>query len=181
MRTNRFACGALMAVCVFVAGCTTAPATERERDTQDAEVQSTITAFVNTDPGMQRFFDRSHGYAVFPSVGKGAFWVGGAYGKGQVFEQGTMIGWSDLTQATIGLQWGGQAYSEVIFFETRDALMRFTSGEFALAAQASAVAATAGASADAKFRNGIAVFTMAKGGLMAEASVGGQKFNFIRK
>ncbi len=169
------------AVSLLFAGCTTAPATDESRAAQDSEVQATIQAFKTADPGMTGFFTDARGYAVFPSVGKGAVGIGGAYGKGQVFDQGSLIGWTDLKQATIGFQLGGQAYSEVIFFQTEAALMRFTSGEFALAAQISAVAATAGASLDAKYKNGVAVFTMAKGGLMYEASVGGQKFNFIRK
>ncbi len=162
-------------------GCTTAPDTDEGRAAQDTEVQATIQAFQTTDSGMKSFFTDSAGYAVFPSVGKGAVGIGGAYGKGQVFERGNMVGWTDLSQATIGFQLGGQAYSEVIFFQTPASLKRFTSGEFALAAQVSAVAATAGASLDARYKNGVAVFTMAKGGLMYEASVGGQKFNFIRK
>ncbi len=127
---------------------------------------------------MQQLFDSASGYAVFPTVGKGAIGVGGAYGRGQLFEDGQVGGFCDLTQGTIGFQLGGQAYSELIFFETATALTRFRRGNFAFAAQASAVAATAGASADADYESGVIVFTMAKGGLMFEASVGGQKFNF---
>ncbi len=181
MKTTSLTFALLAAVCLLLSGCTTAPSTDEDRETQDAEVQSTITAFLNADPGMKILFDTSYGYAIFPSVGKGAVGIGGAYGKGQVFEQGVMIGWSSLSQATIGFQLGGQAYSEVIFFQAKENLTRFTAGEFAFAAQVSAVAATAGASKDAGFKDGIAVFTMAKGGLMYEASVGGQNFNFIRK
>lgn len=181
MRSLSLILAVLAAMSFLISGCTTAPSTEEGREVQDSEVQTTIKSFLNADPGLKSFFDSSYGYAVFPSVGKGGVGIGGAYGKGQVFEQGSMIGWSSLSQATIGFQLGGQAYSEVIFFQTKQNLMRFTSGEFALAAQASAVAATAGASADAGFRNGIAIFTQAKGGLMYEASVGGQKFNFVRK
>jgi len=181
MRTTSLILAVLAAVSFLISGCTTAPTTDEDREAQDASVQATNKAFLNADPSMKTFFDSSYGYAIFPSVGKGGVGIGGAYGKGQVFEQGSMIGWSSLSQATIGFQLGGQAYSEVIFFEKKENLVRFTSGEFAFAAQVSAVAATAGASKDAGFRNGIAVFTQAKGGLMYEASVGGQKFDFIRK
>ncbi len=127
---------------------------------------------------MQELFDDAAGYAVFPSVGKGAIGVGGAYGRGELFEYGQVTGFCDISQATIGFQLGGQAYSELIFFETANALTRFRRGNFAFAAQVSAVAATAGVSADADYESGVIVFTMTKGGLMYEASVGGQKFSF---
>lgn len=142
------------------------------------KVKEAIANFKNTDPSMQVFFDKAHGYAIFPTVGKGGIGIGGAYGKGEVYEKGRMIGTTSLTQVTIGLQLGGQAYSEIIFFKDKATLNDFTGGNFEFSAQASAVAATAGASADADYSNGVAVFTIAKGGLMYEASVGGQKFSF---
>ena len=145
---------------------------------RDAKVRGAILAFLRKDPEMQRFFDKAHGYAVFPTVGKAGMGLGGAFGKGRVYRQGRYIGDASLTQLTLGFQLGGQAYSEVIFFGDRAALERFTSGNFAFSAQASAVAATAGASADADYEGGVAVFTLAKGGLMYEASIGGQKFHF---
>lgn len=104
--------------------------------------------------------------------------VGGAYGKGEVYERGRLVGYSSITQLTIGLQLGGQAYSEIIFFRDRSDLDDFRNGNFEFGAQASAVAITAGASANAGYSNGVAVFTLAKGGLMYEATVAGQKFNF---
>ena len=115
---------------------------------------------------------------MFPTVVKGAVGIGGASGSGIVFEKGQALGKARLTQGTIGAQIGGQTYSEVIFFETVPALTDFKKGTLALAAQVSAVAASAGASKDAKYQEGVAVFTHEKGGLMAEASVGGQKFSF---
>jgi lipid-binding SYLF domain-containing protein len=142
------------------------------------EAQETIAVFKKTDPGLSRFFDHAVGYAVFPTVVKGAIGVGGASGSGVVFEKGKAVGKAHLTQGTIGAQIGGQTYSEVIFFETASALTDFKKGALALAAQVSAVAASAGASKDAKYQEGVAVFTHEKGGLMAEASVGGQKFSF---
>jgi lipid-binding SYLF domain-containing protein len=115
---------------------------------------------------------------VFPGVGKGGVGVGGAYGRGELFEGGKLAGYCTLTQASIGLQLGGQKYTELIFFETKAALDRFKSGNFAFAAQASAVALKSGASANAKYAGGVAVFTMGEAGLMYEASIGGQKFSF---
>ncbi len=130
------------------------------------------------DPGLQKFFDTAAGYAVFPSVGKGAVGVGGAYGRGEVFEGGKPVAYATLTQASIGLALGGQKYTELIFFETKAALDRFKSGNFAFAAQVSAVALKSGVSANAKYSDGVAVFTLGEAGLMYEASVGGQKFAY---
>ena len=134
--------------------------------------------FIKKDPLMKNLFDNSAGYVIFPNVGKGAIGVGGAAGNGIVYQQGKPIGKAKLKQLTIGLQLGGQAYREVIFFESNAALDQFKGGNFELSAQASAVAADKGASADVKYRNGIMIFTQEKGGLMYEASVGGQKFDY---
>jgi lipid-binding SYLF domain-containing protein len=142
------------------------------------EAQETIAVFKKADPQLSRFFDNAVGYAVFPTVVKGAVGIGGASGSGTVFEKGKAVGKASLTQATIGAQIGGQTYSEVIFFETVPAFTDFKKGGLALAAQVSAVAASADASKNAKYQDGVAVFTIGKGGLMAEASVGGQKFGF---
>jgi lipid-binding SYLF domain-containing protein len=144
----------------------------------DQDVAETIAAFKNRDPGMHVFFDQAYGYVVFPTVGKGAYVVGGAYGKGRVYEKEKPIGTSTLIQVTVGFQLGGQAYREIIFFKDKRALDHFTGGNFEFDAQASAVAVTAGASADASYSDGVAVFTLPKGGLMFEASLGGQKFSF---
>jgi len=144
----------------------------------DADVAQTIATFKTKDPGLKKFFSSANGYAVFPTVGKGGIGIGGAYGEGKVYRQGKYIGDTSLSQITFGLQLGGQAYSEVIFFGSKAALDKFTNGNFEFSAQASAVAVTAGASADADYDAGLAVFTMAKGGLMYEASVGGQKFSY---
>lgn len=138
----------------------------------------TIAAFKEKDSKLDNFFKQAQGYAVFPSIGKGAIGIGGAHGKGVVYEKGKPIGDTSLTQVTIGFQLGGQAYSEIIFFQDKKTLDNFKSGNFEFSAQASAVAVTAGASADANYEGGVAVFTMAKGGLMYEASIGGQKFSY---
>jgi lipid-binding SYLF domain-containing protein len=155
-----------------------APAGLALADDSVKEAQETIEVFEKADPSIRKFFTSSAGYAIFPTVGKGAIGIGGAGGSGVLFEKGTAVGKASLIQVTIGFQLGGQAYSEVIFFENAAAVTDFKKGTFALAAQVSAVAAAAGASANAKYQNGVAVFTVAKGGLMYEASVGGQKFDF---
>lgn len=144
----------------------------------DSDVAGVIAKFEEKDPGMAEVFTRAYGYAVFPTVGKGGVGIGGARGKGYVYEQGRLVGRSTLTQVTIGLQLGGQAYSEAVFFESKAALRNFQRGKLKLDAQASAVALRARASVDLAYRNGVAIVTMAKGGLMYEASVGGQKFSF---
>jgi lipid-binding SYLF domain-containing protein len=137
-----------------------------------------VVAFREKDPDMAAFFDQAHSYVVFPTVGKGGVGIGGAYGKGVLFHGGQAVGEVSLSQVTIGFQWGGQAYSEAIFFQSQSDTERFVEGNFEVAAQASAVAATVGASRDVSYQGGVAIFTMAKGGLMYEASVGGQKFSF---
>jgi lipid-binding SYLF domain-containing protein len=142
------------------------------------DVPPVIAKFKQKDPGMEKIFSDAVGYAVFPTVGKGAIGVGGARGKGWVYEGGAIVGRTTLTQVTIGFQLGGQAYSEIVFFQTRQALDNFKLGHLKLDAQASAIALTARASADLAYRNGVAIVTMAKGGLMYEASVGGQKFSY---
>ncbi len=142
------------------------------------EVQEVIRKFEEGDPGMQAWFREAYGYAVFPSVGKGAFGIGAARGNGLVYEQGQLVGKTTLTAVTIGFQLGGQAFSEVIFFKDKTAFDDFTRGNFEFGGQVSAVALTAGASADLAYNGGVAVVTATKGGLMYEASVGGQKFSY---
>jgi lipid-binding SYLF domain-containing protein len=165
----------------------------------EGKYAETIEVFRNAG-GSGSFFDKSYGYAVFPTVGKGGLGVGGARGKGEVYVGGQHVGNATLTQLSIGLQAGGQAFSEIIFFENKQAFDQFSSGEFAFGAGVSAVAITAGASAGAgttggaaagasatkntattaggQYYKGMAVFTVAKGGLMYEAAVGGQKFKY---
>ena len=146
-----------------------------------AKAQEALTAFKEKDPGIQGFIDAAAGYVVIPTVAKGGIGIGGARGKGLLYENGEHTAVVTLTQLTIGFQWGGQAYSEFIFFETDADLEDFRRGNYELGAQASAVAVTVGASADANYASGVAVFTQAKGGLMYEATVGGQKFKVESK
>ena len=152
-----------------------------EPDTSDElqlEVQSAILEIQKTDPGIKKFFESSAGYAVFPKVGKGGIGVGGAYGKGLVIVGEKAVGRTKLSQVTVGFQLGGQAYSQFIFFKDETALQNFQRGNFEMGAQASAVAVTLGASADADYDQGVAVFTLVSGGLMAEATISGQKFTY---
>lgn len=142
----------------------------------EPKVAAAIEAIKEKDADIDKFFKDAVGYAVIPGVAKGGFGIGGARGTGLLKTGGETVAVVTLTQLTVGFQAGGQAYAEYIFFEDDLALANFRRGNYELGAQVSAVAVTAGASADAAFNDGMAIFTMAKGGLMYEASVGGQKF-----
>ena len=178
MRNMVLACVFVATGMLVLAGCSTTPKTEAKQVQLTSDSETAIQLAKKADPGLQKFFDTAAGYAIFPSVGKGAVGVGGAYGHGELYEGKRLAGYCTVTQASIGVALGGQKYTELIFFETKAALDRFKSGKFAFAAQASAVALKSGVSANAKYADGVAVFTMGEEGLMYEASVGGQKFNF---
>jgi len=173
-KTLRFT---LAAIAIFAASFADAQSTRKEKrlveDSDDAKQE-----FIATDGLMRSLFSNAYGYVIFPNVGKGGIGIGGAAGKGIVYERGRVIGKASLTQVSIGFQFGGQAYREVIFFETKSDLDRFKENKIEFSAQASAVAATAGASVNAKYSNGVMIFTQQKGGLMYEASIGGQKFTY---
>ncbi len=143
----------------------------------DTEVQDAVHMFRNNQK-LAPLFDSAYGYAIFPSVGKGAIGIGGAEGRGEVFEGGRLVGTAKLTQATVGAQLGAQSYSEVIFFETKQALDEFKDGKTALSAALSGAIAADGTGAEAKYQHGVLVYTMDRSGLMFEASVGGQHFKF---
>jgi lipid-binding SYLF domain-containing protein len=146
----------------------------------DLHLQSkqAIENFQRADSTLTSFFKNSAGYAVFPSVGKGGFVVGGARGKGLVFEKDEPVGNATMTQASFGAQAGAQSFAEVIFFENPAALSDFKSGKFELNAELSAVVLKEGASSAAGYKKGVAVFTLPTRGVMAQASVGGQKFKY---
>lgn len=161
------------------------------------EYADTIKVFKNAGAS-SGFFKSSFGYAVFPTIGKGGVGVGGAFGKGRVYKQGAYVGDTSMAQLTVGLQFGGQAYSQIIFFQDSRAFNEFTGGNFEFGAEATAVAITAGASAATTttgtsagasgtqhsatsagtYHKGMATFTVAKGGLMYQATIGGQKFSY---
>lgn len=174
MNTSRFV--SFLAVTLLVMAVSPCFGGEKEFKEQG---RNTIEKFKKTDPEMAKFFNSAYGYAVFPTVAKGGFGIGAARGRGLVYERGAVVGETILTQVTIGAQLGGQTYSEVVFLEDKPTMNSFKRGNFALSAQASAVAAASGASANAKYKQGVAVFTMAKSGLMYEASIGGQQFHFL--
>ncbi len=140
------------------------------------EANKTITEFKETNSKINSFFNSAYGYAVFPSIGKGGLGIGGAGGKGTVFKSGASVADCKMTQITIGLQAGGQKYAEVIFFENAKAYERFVGNKYDFAAQVSAVALKSGVSLNAEYTDGMLVITKVIGGLMYEASVGGQKF-----
>ena len=174
------------------------PISAKDREVKD--YSKTIQDFKKI-PDVAPFFGNSQGYAVFPTVGKGGLGIGASHGKGQVYRGGKVIGFTSTSDVSIGLQAGGQSYSQVIFFESAEALDRFTKGNFEFSASASAIAvqATAGASASteggasasasgtktadkatagAQYQDGVVVFTMAKGGLMYAATIAGQKYTY---
>ena len=152
-----------------------------EPDTSDKMELSAAQAIIKAkdkDAALAKWFDSAYAYAVFPKVGKGGIGIGGAHGKGIVIRGDETIGKTSLSQVTIGFQLGGQVYAEFIMFKDKTAFEHFARGQYEMGAQVSAVALTVGASADANYEKGVAVFTIAEGGLMYEASVGGQKFKY---
>jgi lipid-binding SYLF domain-containing protein len=163
---------------VIVAGFATNILANEAKDELTAKVKESKAEFLKTDAGLQTNFNKAAGYALFPSVAKGGLGIGAARGSGQVYEKDKVLGETTMTQVSIGFQAGGQVYSELIFFEDKTSLDNFKKGNFEFSAQVSAVAVTAGVSKNAKYQNGVMVLTLAKGGLMYEASVGGQKFKY---
>jgi lipid-binding SYLF domain-containing protein len=146
--------------------------------TLNEDVQATVKRMAAEDPGLGRLLERAYGYAVFPSVGKAGAVVGGAFGKGEVFEKGRLVGYAGLVQVTVGVQIGGDTFSQIIAFESKEALDRFKRGRTAFAANASAVLVKAGAAKSARFEAGATVFISTEGGMMLEAAIGAQKFVF---
>lgn len=168
----------IFALAVTILAFTTLNAQDRKDKKIIADAAVAKAEFIKSDGLMANLFNNAYGYVIFPNVGKGGMGIGGASGNGAAYRNGQLIGMAKMTQVTIGFQWGGQAYREVIFFENKEALDRFKENKIELSAQASAVAVTAGASANAKYHDGVMIFTQTKGGLMYEASVGGQKLKF---
>lgn len=143
-----------------------------------AESRAAVHRMAEQDPGLQEKIDKAYAYAVFPSVGKATAIVGGAFGKGEVFRSGRLIGYAGVVQLTLGLQLGGETFSEIVTFDDRPALDRFKSGRTTFAASASAVLVKAGAAASARPDRGTTAYVAADGGMMLEAAIGGQKFFF---
>jgi lipid-binding SYLF domain-containing protein len=168
----------ILTIAALLSACSTAPRSDSARASLTAESRGAIAGFTARDSTLRDLLNKSVGYAVFPAVGKAGLIGGGAYGRGEVYERGNFIGWADLSQGSIGLQIGAQSYDELILFLTQDQLNRFTNNQFAFSANVSAVALAEGAAAAADHSKGVVVFVRPQGGLMAEASVGGQQFTF---
>jgi len=167
------------ALVAMACGCTTAPQTPAARADLQDDANVSLNRFQRSDASLTTVLDRSPGYAVFPSVGKGAWIVGGAYGKGVLYAHGRKVGYADMTAASIGLQGGGEDFSELIVFQTQQALNSFmNSTGYGLSAEVSAVIVKPGAAAAAEFKNGVLVFTLTNGGLMGAIAVGGQQFRY---
>lgn len=166
---------------LIVCGCAVTPKKPKEKLVLSIDSNEAITVMKVKDSSIQKFFDKSYGYAVLPKVFKGAFIAGGAYGKGEVYEQGKMVGYCDMKQATLGFSFGGEFFREIVFFRDKEDLDKFKSGEFTFSAQVTGVALTAGAAAKADYKAGMAVFIATDSGLMVDASLGGQKFNYESK
>ena len=160
----------------LLGSCATAPASREDKAALVAAATSRLQQMRTADPALGLLIQKGYGYAVFSHVDKGGLGVGGAYGQGVVYEQGQHIGYSALTQGTVGVQAGGQSFSELLVFETKAALDRFKASQFGFTADASAVVLTSGSATQANFVDGIAVVVQPLSGVMVEAALGGQQF-----
>ena len=176
MRTNNAA--ALVLAITAVSGCATAPRTAEDRQDLRSASEEALGELKAQEPGLAPFLAGAHGYAVFPRIGKGGYIFGGGYGRGIVYRQGASIGYADITQATVGLQLGGQAFMQLLVFESERDLERFTTGRLSLTANASAVILKTGQAVATRYTDGVAVFLKPIAGAMVEASVGGQQYSF---
>lgn len=163
---------------VAIVGCSTAPQSASGQQDLRNSAQTALAEAYRRDPSLQNTLNNSAGYAVLPTVGEGGLIVGGGYGKGAVYEKGQIVGYCDLSSASIGAKIGGKEFSEIIAFETPKPLADFKNGRFTVSADASAVALRDGVAASTPFRDNVAVFVFNQGGLMADASIGGQTFRF---
>ena len=168
----------LIGMIIAGAGCATRPETLASRDALSNKVDRAVSLFRATDPSIQEYFDTAYAYAVLPEITKGALMVGGAYGRGEVFIQGEKVGYCSMTQGSLGFSFGGQYFREIVFFQDRAAFAQFTTGQFTMSAQVTAVALQSGSADRAAYNYGLAVFVAADQGLMVDASVGGQKFQY---
>jgi lipid-binding SYLF domain-containing protein len=169
---------AVIAGAMMSMGCSTAPKTPEQRQSLVGEADAAVQSMIAKDPSLRDFIAGAHGYAIFPNVAKAGVGVGGASGRGVVYEDGRPVGYSQLNQGSIGLQLGAESYAELIVFKDQAALDRVKAGNFDVGADVSAVALKAGAGKSTEFESGMAIFVQPKGGLMAEASVKGQKISF---
>ena len=171
----------LTIVAGLLGSCATAPASRDDKAALVAAATSRRQQMSTQDPALGALLQQGYGYSLFPQVDKGGLGVGGAYGRGVVYERGQHIGYSDLTQGSVGIQAGGQTFSELLVFETKAAMERFKAGQLGLAADASAVVLTSGVATKANFVDGVAVVVQPLSGVMVEAAIGGQKFTYQAK
>jgi lipid-binding SYLF domain-containing protein len=181
MTTKTSAFAAIALATGFLVSCSTAPTTTTERDELARKAHAEHQEWNKLDPGLEALANKSYGFAFFPEITKGGLVVGGAYGRGVVYEQGQPIGYADVTQGSVGLQAGGQTYSELIVLENKAAMERFKQNKVDFGADASAVIAKTGAAANARFVDGVAVFVRPTAGAMAEAALGGQRVTYVPK
>lgn len=169
----------MLALAFMLAGVFSVTANAGWDPAQDDRARASVDYFKNHGPALDRFFEHAYGYAVFPDVYKGGFMLlGGGHGNGYVYEQGSLVGRSSITQLNVGPQLGAQSFSEIIFFKNRGTLENFKKGNYELNAQVAAIIVTSGMATNTDYSNGVAVFVLPKAGVMAEATVGGQKFSY---
>jgi lipid-binding SYLF domain-containing protein len=178
MKMNNLIRLAFFAFIIFLMPHSLKAQDEQAKEKLVADSKEAKADFIKTDASMAKLFNDSYGYVIFPKIGKGAIIIGGSGGNGVVYEKGKTIGTAKMAQVSVGAQVGGESYREVIFFENKEALDRFRDNKVEFSGQVSAVAAKSGASLNAKYADGVAVFTQDLSGLMAEAAVGGQKFTY---
>lgn len=173
--------GALAFSGAALTGCTSSPEpkSEAKRESLAIDSEAAVKRMKVADPSLQDFLDKSYGYAVFPSIGKGGLGVGGSYGRGEVYQGGKHVGFADVTAISAGLIAGGQTISQLIVFATAEPFNKFTQGNWGFGANAAAVAMKAGAAKSAQFKDGVVTFVDTRGGLMADLSLEGQKFRYM--
>jgi lipid-binding SYLF domain-containing protein len=178
MKKNNLIRLVFLVLAVFILPHSIKAQDEKEKQKILADSKDAKAALIKADPSMSNLFVTSYGYVIFPKVGKGGLVVGGSGGAGALYDRGKAIGTAKMAQVSVGAQIGAETYREVIFFENKDALDRFKDNKVEFSAQISAVAVKSGVSANAKYADGVSVFTQDLSGLMAEAAVGGQKFTY---
>ena len=169
----------VVAVAMLAGGCSTAPKSEADVAKLAANAEATLAGYKAKDTSVQALLDKSVGYAVFPDIGKAGWFIGGSYGRGEVYTKaGKRIGYADISEVSAGFQWGAQNFSELLIFMRQDEFDAFQKGEWSVGGNVSAVALTAGAAGKTDPAKGVIALVDTKGGLMAEAAVGGQRMRF---
>jgi lipid-binding SYLF domain-containing protein len=178
MQLRQWAVVTGLAMVLAACGAHPNPGDSVDRELLHERTVAAIHDFNETDPSIKRFFDTAHAYVVFPHIVTAAVGVGGAHGNGEVYEKGKLVGYADVSQASIGAQLGGQSFAEVLFFENEGSFVDFKFSELVFDARATAIAASSGAAATADYQRGVITFTRPESGLMAQAAIGGQKFRY---